>query len=187
MLRATGPIISIEDAQLSYGRLAALSGLTLELYAGELLGLLGPNGAGKTSLINCLAKRQRLDHGRIRFHTEGRLADILGIVPQEIAVYPDLTVLQNLQAFGSLHGLSGKLLRERIDEALAWAWLDQRRGSLAKTLSGGMQRRLNIACSVLHRPQILLLDEPTWASIRRAANGSMPCWTNYCNMIPRSS
>ncbi len=153
--------MTIEEAYVSYGQMQALTGLSLNLFAGELLGLLGPNGAGKTTLINCLANRQQLDHGQIRLAADGKLADLLGIVPQEIAVYPDLTVLQNLQVFGRLHGLAGRLLRERIDEALQWAWLTDRQHSLSRTLSGGMQRRLNIACSVLHRPQILLLDEPT--------------------------
>lgn len=161
MLQARKTLLSVEDAYLSYGSVVALNGLSLELYAGELLGLLGPNGAGKTSLINSLAHRQVLDRGHIRLGVDGVLADVLGIVPQEIAIYPDLTVLQNLQIFGRLHGLSGRLLGDRIDAALDWAGLGDRRRSLTRTLSGGMQRRLNIACSVLHQPQVLLLDEPT--------------------------
>lgn len=161
MLQARKTLLSVEDAYLSYGSVVALNGLSLELYAGELLGLLGPNGAGKTSLINCLAHRQALDRGHIRLGVDGALADVLGIVPQEIAVYPDLTVLQNLQIFGRLHGQSGRLLGDRVDAALDWAGLGDRRRSLTRTLSGGMQRRLNIACSVLHQPQVLLLDEPT--------------------------
>lgn len=161
MLLVNNPILSIEDAHLSYGDLRALAGLSLQLFPGELLGLLGPNGAGKTTLINCLSNRQKLDHGQITLAATGPLADVLGIVPQEIAVYPDLTVLQNLRIFGRLHGLTGRDLRQRIDEALEWAGLADRQRAFARTLSGGMQRRLNIACSVLHRPQVLLLDEPT--------------------------
>ncbi len=161
MLKFQQPLILVEDAHASYGDLHALTGLSLELRAGELLGLLGPNGAGKTTLINCIAARQKLDQGRIRFAVAGTLSDRMGIVPQELAVYPDLTVYQNLSAFGRLHGLSGRTLRQRISDALSWAALEQRTSALAHTLSGGMQRRLNIACSVLHQPQILLLDEPT--------------------------
>jgi ABC-2 type transport system ATP-binding protein len=161
MLQINPPLIQIEDARLSYGTVHALNGLSLELNQGELLGLLGPNGAGKTTLINCIAARQRLDGGRIRGFTPRELPAILGIVPQEIALYPDLTVLQNLSTFGRLHGLTGRTLRQRILEALAWAKLEPRSQSLVQTLSGGMQRRLNIACSVLHHPQVLLLDEPT--------------------------
>lgn len=161
MIQIEEPLLRIENAHLAYGDLRALSGLSLELYAGELLGLLGPNGAGKTTLINCIAGRQSISRGRIEILHAGRLADHLGIVPQEIAVYPDLTVRQNLATFGRLHGLRGQLLNERVDEALEWAALESKKHALANTLSGGMQRRLNIACSVLHQPKILLLDEPT--------------------------
>lgn len=161
MLQLKNAILTVENAHLTYGRQKALDGLSLELFPGELLGLLGPNGAGKTSLIRCMSERQELDRGQICLHVDGALADVFGTVPQEIAIYPDLTVQQNLQVFGRLHGLTGRTLRDRIDEALQWAMLNDRRRSLAQTLSGGMQRRLNIACSVLHRPKILLLDEPT--------------------------
>ncbi len=161
MFQTEQPLIQIEDAHLAYGETPALEGLTLELHAGELLGLLGPNGAGKTSLINCIAGRKQVQRGQIRIAHDGHLSDHLGIVPQEIALYPDLTVLQNLSAFGRLHGLRGGILNHRMAEALAWAALDQRHNALVNTLSGGMQRRLNIACSVLHQPKILLLDEPT--------------------------
>lgn len=161
MLQINNAILTIDNAHLSYGTTQALDGLSLQLYAGELLGLLGPNGAGKTSLINCIANRRPLDQGNIRFHAAGPVSDLLGIVPQEIALYPDLTVMQNLQVFGALQGGTGRELRERIDEALEWAGLVERRRTQVQALSGGMQRRLNVACSVLHRPRVLLLDEPT--------------------------
>ena len=161
MLQIQQPLIRIEDAHLTYGDSPALAGLTFDLFAGELLGLLGPNGAGKTTIINCIADRQKLSRGRIHIAHDGRLSDHLGIVPQEIAVYPDLTVLQNLSAFGRLHGVRGGELKQRVVQALSWAALESRSHALANTLSGGMQRRLNIACSVLHQPKILLLDEPT--------------------------
>ena len=161
MLQLQQPVIRIEDAELAYGDAPALTGLSFELHAGEILGLLGPNGAGKTTTINCLAGRQKLTRGRIQFAQTGRLADQMGIVPQEIAVYPDLTVMQNLNTFGRLHGVRGTELKQRVAQALSWAALESRSHSLVNTLSGGMQRRLNIACSVLHQPTILLLDEPT--------------------------
>jgi ABC-2 type transport system ATP-binding protein len=161
MLKLQQPLISVDDAHVFYGDLHALAGLSLELHAGELLGLLGPNGAGKTTLIHCIAQRQKLDRGCIRIASRGDLCDGLGIVPQELALYPDLSVRQNLSVFGRLHGLRGGELKRRISEALAWAALEERSTALAHTLSGGMQRRLNIACSVMHQPQILLLDEPT--------------------------
>ncbi len=148
----------MHDARLSYAQVTALSGVTFELYEGELMGLLGPNGAGKSSLVRCIGGRQPLSSGWVEFD-EGREA--IGTVPQEIALYQDLTVTQNLKAFGRLHGLRGRDLRDQIAAALDWSGLHDKRRSLVSTLSGGMQRRLNIACSVLHRPSILLLDEPT--------------------------
>ncbi len=161
MLQIQQPAIRIENAQLAYGKSPALAGLTLDLHAGELLGLLGPNGAGKTTTINCLAGRQTLSGGRIQFAQHGHRYDQLGIVPQEIALYSDLTVMQNLTTFGRLHGVRGCELKQRVNQALTWAALENRSHTLVHTLSGGMQRRLNIACSILHQPTILLLDEPT--------------------------
>ena len=161
MLQLPQPVLSLRQARLAFAGSQALDGASLELRAGELLGLLGPNGAGKTTLIRCLAGRLSLDQGEIEFHLPAARAECLGVVPQEIAVYPDLTVQQNLRVFGRLHGLVAQQLRQRVAEALAWANLSERASALVKTLSGGMQRRLNIACSVLHHPQILLLDEPT--------------------------
>jgi len=161
MLQIQQPVIRIDDAHHAYGDLRALNGLTFDLFPGELLGLLGPNGAGKTTIINCIAGRQKLSRGRIQIASEGRLCDQLGIVPQEVAVYQDLTILQNLTAFGRLHGVHAVELKQRVAQALSWAALESRRHALVNTLSGGMQRRLNIACSVLHQPKILLLDEPT--------------------------
>jgi ABC-2 type transport system ATP-binding protein len=155
------PILSIRGAKKTFGEAIALRGVTLDLYPGELLGFLGPNGAGKTTLIRCLAGRSKLDKGNISIGYRGKRLDLLGVVPQTVAVYDDLTVEQNLRVFGKLHAVPKTQLRRRVDAALAWSNLTDRRRHLAKTLSGGMQRRLNIACSVLHRPKILLLDEPT--------------------------
>jgi ABC-2 type transport system ATP-binding protein len=161
MLNNDSPLVQVNDLFVTYGKQPALNGLSLNLYAGELLGLFGPNGAGKTTLIQCIAARQKPGKGSIRLAGTGPLSDRLGIVPQEIALYPDLTVRQNLSTFGRLHGLTGRELNIRLGEALEWARLETRSGALVQTLSGGMQRRLNIACSVMHQPQILLLDEPT--------------------------
>ncbi len=151
-------ILRVQDARLSYAHVTALTGLSLELREGELMGLLGPNGAGKSSLVRCIGGRQPLSSGRIEFD-DGR--DAIGVVPQEIALYQDLTVTQNLKAFGRLHGVRGGPLRDQIQAAIEWSGLYEKRRSKVATLSGGMQRRLNIACSVLHRPSLLLLDEPT--------------------------
>ena len=125
--------------------------------------------AGKTTLVRALAGRVSLDGGRARlFGTElERAAPAsearrrMGIVPQEIAVYPTLTARENLEVFGALHGLRAHELRERVDWALEWTGLTDRSSERSETYSGGMKRRLNLACSVLHRPELLLLDEPT--------------------------
>lgn len=165
------PILSVRDAEKFYGMSPALRGISLDLFPGELLGFLGPNGAGKTTLIRCLAGRSKLYKGTIELfdsvETDQRTSrrvdrlNSIGFVPQTLALYSDLTVEQNLFAFGQLHGVPRRDLDSAVTEALRWADLADRRGKLASTLSGGMKRRLNIACSVLHEPAILLLDEPT--------------------------
>jgi ABC-2 type transport system ATP-binding protein len=158
-------VLSIVDARKSFGTVKALDGASLELREGELLALLGPNGAGKTTLIRAIAGRVRLDGGEIRVF--GRLVDgrrtppELGIVPQEIAVYPLMTARENLRAFGGLHGLSGGELTRQVGWALESTGLNDRADEPVRQFSGGMRRRLNIACGVLHRPRIVLLDEPT--------------------------
>ncbi len=158
------PVLTLSNVRKNYRGREALKGISLQLFPGELLGFFGPNGAGKTTMIRCISGLLKPDSGRIVMgipEEDSSEPERLGLVPQNLAVYPDLTVQQNLEVFGRLEGIKGKRLRQRIDEVLEWAALKERTCSLAKTLSGGMQRRLNIACSVLHRPSILLLDEPT--------------------------
>ena len=163
---ATHPdVLTITAARKRFGDVAALDGATLSLREGELLALLGPNGAGKTTLIRAIAGRVALDDGEIRlFDTpiEGRRTPRgLGIVPQELAIYPLLTARENLEAFGRLQGLSRGDLAGRVKWALTVSALDDRMDEPVKQFSGGMKRRLNIACGVLHRPRVVLLDEPT--------------------------
>lgn len=162
-------LLIVEDAHKSYGETPALRGLSLELRAGEWLALLGPNGAGKTTLIRTIAGRLRLDRGAIWLlgqplsggRADRRIRAQLGVVPQEIALYPTLTAAENLRAFGALAGLKEPALNERVEQALLWTGLGDRAQSRTGTFSGGMKRRLNIACSVLHDPRVILLDEPT--------------------------
>ncbi|HWB21195.1 MAG TPA: ABC transporter ATP-binding protein [Phycisphaerales bacterium] len=163
-------VLSVVDAHKTYGETQALKGASITLNAGEWLGLLGPNGAGKTTLIRAIAGRVLLDQGRINLLGSDISSDRnlaietrkrLGVVPQEIALYPLLTARENLQAFGTLSGIPAADLETRIEWALEWTGLADRAKDLAKTFSGGMKRRLNIACSVLHRPSVILLDEPT--------------------------
>ena len=159
------PVLAIHDARKRFGQVVALDGATFDLREGELLALLGPNGAGKTTLIRAIAGRVRLDGGEVRVFdrpTDGRTTPPeLGIVPQEVALYPLLTARENLHAFGSLHGLSGASLANQIEWALQRTGLADRAGEPIRQFSGGMRRRLNIACGILHRPRIVLLDEPT--------------------------
>ena len=158
-------VLEIRDARKSFGVTRALDGLSLSLGEGELLGLLGPNGAGKTTLIRAIAGRVRLDGGTVALY--GRTLEPekprpdLGVVPQENALYPLLTARENLETFGELNGLDGKRLRERVAWALEWSGLAERAMSPVRTFSGGMKRRLNLACGVLHEPKLVLLDEPT--------------------------
>ncbi|HVP14882.1 MAG TPA: ABC transporter ATP-binding protein [Terriglobales bacterium] len=158
-------VVRVEHARKSFGKTEALVDASLELREGELLGLLGPNGAGKTTLVRALAGRVSLDGGAMELYGRplsgtGR-RDGLGIVPQEIALYPLLTARENLEAFGSFNGLRGSALREKVDWALDWTGLAERSREPIRRFSGGMKRRLNIACGVLHDPRVILLDEPT--------------------------
>lgn len=163
----TGRVAALEvnDLRKSYGSFEALRGISFRLEQGERLALLGPNGAGKTSLIRCLCGLTYPNQGTIRLlgrklpRRGGREA--IGLVPQDIALYEDLTAKENLIAFGRFHGLRGSELSRRVEWALRWTGLEEQARSLVGTFSGGMKRRVNIACGVLHRPKVVLLDEPT--------------------------
>jgi ABC-2 type transport system ATP-binding protein len=158
-------VLRVREARKSFGEVEALGGVSLELRAGELLALLGPNGAGKTTLVRAVAGRVRLDRGQVEmFGTV--LADSdprvgLGLVPQELAVYPLLTARENLEVWGRLHGVPAADLARKVAWALEWTGLADRAREPVRRFSGGMKRRLNIACGVLHDPRFLLLDEPT--------------------------
>ena len=157
--------LEIRDARKSFGTTRALDGMSLTLGEGEMLGLLGPNGAGKTTLIRAIAGRLRLDGGSAALFGHvlepGKARADLGVVPQENALYPLLHARENLETFGRMNGLEGKRLRERTAWALEWTGLADRATTPVKSFSGGMKRRLNLACGVLHEPRLVLLDEPT--------------------------
>ena len=160
-----GPPLAVVGAHKKFGTVEALAGASFELRAGELLGLLGPNGAGKTTAIKAIAGRLQLDAGTIRVF--GRTLTVrdprpeIGLVPQELAVYPLLTARENLEVFGTLYGVPRADLDQRVTWALEWSDLKDRSREPVKKFSGGMRRRLNIACSLLHNPKLVLLDEPT--------------------------
>jgi ABC-2 type transport system ATP-binding protein len=145
----------------------ALDNFTLQVNTGEFFGLLGPNGAGKTTAISILSNLFPPDSGTVKVmgsdfkRQPGRIKKILGLVPQDVALYDNLTARENLSFFGKLCGITGKLLRERIEQSLAFAGLVQQATRRVSTYSGGMKRRLNLAAGLLHDPQILFLDEPT--------------------------
>lgn len=148
-----------------FGTVTALDGVSLELRSGECLGLLGPNGAGKSTLIRSIVGRVTPSSGSVAVlgnaASSAAARNVLGWVPQELALYPRLTCKENLAAFGSYHGLSGESLAASTAWCLEWAALADRSGELVKNLSGGMKRRLNMAAGIIHRPQIVLMDEPT--------------------------
>ncbi len=160
-------MLALSSVTKRYGTLTALDGVSLEIGRGEFFGLLGPNGAGKSTLMSLLSGLRAADSGTLTLdgaalgtrNSAARTA--LGLVPQSIALYENLSAEQNLRIFGELYGLSGATLRERVDEALDAVQLADRRRDIVGTFSGGMQRRLNLVASLLHRPKLLLCDEPT--------------------------
>ncbi len=159
--------LSLQGVGKDYGARVAVAALDLEVAPGELLGLLGPNGAGKTTTIamacGVLApSRGRISIAGIDLHASPRAAKVkLGYVPQELALYGELSAVQNLRYFGALYGLGGAALEDRIAWALDLVRLADRASDRVTEFSGGMQRRLNLAASLLHRPELLILDEPT--------------------------
>ena len=159
------PLLELCEARRSWGRTTALDGLSFEVEPGEFVAVLGPNGAGKTTMIRAIAGRVRLDAGQIRFAGKrlrpGRTRPEIGVVPQDLAVYPDLSARENLTVFAKLHGVAGGEIAHRVSTVLEWIGLADRGDDLVGTFSGGMKRRINIACAVLHGPRLVLLDEPT--------------------------
>jgi ABC-2 type transport system ATP-binding protein len=161
------PILTIEDLHKSYGDVEAVRGVSFQVARGEIFGLLGPNGAGKTTTLSMLAGLLQPDRGRILVEgvelrqqpngVKGRM----GLVPQELALYPTLSARDNLLFFGRIYGLRGRRLRQRVEAVLEVVLLTDRAGDAVTTFSGGMKRRLNIAAGLLHEPDILFLDEPT--------------------------
>ncbi len=160
-------MIQIERLRKCYDALVAVDDVSFDVHDGEILGLLGPNGAGKTTTISMICGVLQPDGGRVLVDNRNiwlepkKVKMHLGVVPQEIAVYEDLTARDNLSFWGTLYGLSGSELGDRISESLDRVGLAGRAGDKVKTFSGGMKRRLNLCMGLLHRPKFLLLDEPT--------------------------
>ena len=162
----SAPFVRISGLHKRYGSVQALDGLSLEIARGEALCLLGPNGAGKTTLLHALAGLLHPDAGTVRVGALGDPSDAhvrraIGLVPQSLALYTQLSAAENLRFFGRLSRVPARELEARVQFGLETAGLTSRAGQRAGTLSGGMQRRLNLACAVMHAPELLLLDEPT--------------------------
>jgi len=159
--------LEVHDVRKCYGKTIALDGITFQVAEGEIFGLLGPNGAGKTTLLSILSCLLETSAGEARLlgrplHRAARsLRREIGIVPQELALYGELTARENLRFFGQLYGLKRALLRRRMEEVLAAIGLADRAEQRVETFSGGMKRRLNLGAALVHEPRLLLLDEPT--------------------------
>jgi len=160
-------VIEVTDLVKKYGTHRAVDGISFTVERGELFGLLGPNGAGKTSTINVLATLLPADGGKARIGGHDVAAEpaavrrLIGVVPQEIALYGDLGARENLEFWARLHGLSGRALSARVTELLELAELTEQGRQKVGTFSGGQKRRLNLAAGLVHSPEVLFLDEPT--------------------------
>jgi ABC-2 type transport system ATP-binding protein len=159
-------MIHVEQLRKSYGSLVAVADISFEVPRGETFGLLGPNGAGKTTAILMMAGALRPDSGCVALNGESDptrppVRRQLGLAPQALALYGELTGGENLTFFGRLYGLRGTALSQRVSWALDFVGLTERQGDRAATYSGGMQRRLNLAIAMMHDPPVLFLDEPT--------------------------
>ncbi|HJZ59596.1 MAG TPA: ABC transporter ATP-binding protein [Gemmataceae bacterium] len=161
------PVLEVVDVRKRYGRTVAVDGVSLRVDEGEMFGLLGPNGAGKTTLISIVCGLIDADAGEVRLfgrrftRAEREPRRLVGIGTQDLSIYPDLSARENLRFFGKLYGMAGPELESRVDEVLAEVGLSDRANDRAGTFSGGMKRRLNLAAAVVHRPKLLVLDEPT--------------------------
>lgn len=162
-----GNILEARGLVKSFDELVAVNGVSFSIAEGETYGLLGPNGAGKTTSISMISGLLEGDAGEVVVNgnhvstrsTAGK--DDIGLVPQDLAIYPDLSARENLTFFGRLYGMGGDALATRVDEVLKVVGLDDRADDLTKEYSGGMKRRLNIGIGLLHKPRLLILDEPT--------------------------
>jgi ABC-2 type transport system ATP-binding protein len=160
-------MIKVKEISKSFGTVEALKNVSFNIKEGEIFGLLGPNGAGKSTLINILSTLVEADGGEVLIDGINSLENksksklIIGVVPQEIALYENLSAYENLMFWGSLYSIPTATLKERVNNVLEMVGLSDRKDDSIKTYSGGMKRRINIASSILHEPKVLLMDEPT--------------------------
>ncbi|MFQ5719672.1 MAG: ATP-binding cassette domain-containing protein [Acidobacteriota bacterium] len=160
-------MIQVENLRKNYGQAVAVDGISFAVRPGEIFGLLGPNGAGKTTTISVISGLLSPTSGSVQ--VDGRpmspeaaeVKKVMGVVPQDVALYEELSARENLRFWGGLYGLSGSALAARVDEILSQVGLTERAADAVKTYSGGMKRRLNLGLGLVHEPRVLLLDEPT--------------------------
>lgn len=160
-------IVEIRDVIKRYGDNVAVDNMSMKVQEGEILGLLGPNGAGKTTLINAMIGLTGIYSGEIKIfgsimsQNNYEVKKNIGVVPQNLAIYNEFKAYENVEYFGRLYGLKGRELKENVRQALEFTGLWERKNDYPKKFSGGMQRRLNIACSIVHKPRLIIMDEPT--------------------------
>lgn len=160
-------ILRTTDLTKKYNNKAVVDGLSLEIKRGEIFGLLGPNGAGKSTTMNMICSTVRPTAGKVELFGKELRANKkevirrIGYIPQELAIHGDLKAWENAELFISLYGIKGADLKKAVDESLEYVGLSERRQEFAKNFSGGMKRRLNIACAIGHDPELLIFDEPT--------------------------
>ena len=165
MSQPHAPALDVREIRKSYGTHEVLRGIDLRVEPGQILGLLGRNGAGKSTLTTILCGLRRADSGTASIcghrPASADAARLIGYAPQELGIYPDLSVAQNLAAFGELHGLGRREAASRADEVMELLGLSEKRGQRASHLSGGQQRRLHAGMAIMHRPRLVFMDEPT--------------------------
>ncbi|MCY8932439.1 ABC transporter ATP-binding protein [Bacillus atrophaeus] len=160
-------IVEVKNLVKHYNKKIAVDDISFEVKKGEILGLLGPNGAGKSTIINILATVLSPNNGKIMISDHDlqkdvkQIKQVIGIVPQDLAIYEEISAEKNVRFFAGLYNLKGKELGKRVREALELVQLYDRKDDKPKTFSGGMKRRLNIACGIVHCPNLIIMDEPT--------------------------
>lgn len=160
-------ILKTTDLTKKYGSKAVVDSLNLEIKKGEIFGLLGPNGAGKSTTLNMICAITKPTAGRVElfgkdsWKQKKEVVQRIGYIPQELAIHGNLKAWENVELFTSLYGIKGAELKKSVEESLEYVGLSERRNEFAKNFSGGMKRRLNIACAIGHEPELLIFDEPT--------------------------
>lgn len=160
-------ILNLEGLTKKYDNKSVVDHISLQIEKGEIFGLLGPNGAGKSTTMNMICSLVKPTAGKVEafgYNTKTDMKKIklkLGYIPQELAIHGNLKAWENVELFTSLYGVKGESLKKAVTESLEFVGLEDKRNGFVKTFSGGMKRRLNIACAIGHKPELLIFDEPT--------------------------